>query len=451
MRSRAMLSRRTFLQLMGATAAMGTLAGCVAPVAPSGAGSAGSAAEAGVDMQIWINWGGIWHEAIQQIADNYVANNPQHSIEVLPGQSGTEGMTKFLAAIAGNNAPDLYTTGAVNGAMLTERGVLMPVTPDLEGSSINIADFVEAQLNYYMKDGELYGIPTVEGAAGQAIIWNKAHFEEVGLDPEAGPQSFDELVEFAAALDQFDEAGNIVRLGFDPRDARGADLLGWWFERQWYDPAAAQVHLATENLVWGAEWVADFARRVGAEKMSAFRQEYATWTGDPRSGFVRGAQSMLMSGYYVPGELARLAPEIEAGYTWVPTRDNKKVSTIYGWFWVRPTNCPNPEVAWDFVEHASTVDSINIIYNTAGGYPTYTPFIEQADFSQYEGLQWFVDSAFEAEDFYTAPPLPIAPGEVTDRLVAGLDEMTFGEITAQEMLTRVESEVQPLIDQAVTM
>lgn len=154
MRSRAMLSRRTFLQLMGATAAMGTLAGCVAPVAPSGAGSAGSAAEAGVDMQIWINWGGIWHEAIQQIADNYVANNPQHSIEVLPGQSGTEGMTKFLAAIAGNNAPDLYTTGAVNGAMLTERGVLMPVTPDLEGSSINIADFVEAQLNYYMKDGD---------------------------------------------------------------------------------------------------------------------------------------------------------------------------------------------------------------------------------------------------------------------------------------------------------
>src|SRR5690606_10448271 len=112
------LSRRQFLQMGGTMMAVGALAGCVAPgVAP--AGEAGSApAAAGADLQIWINWGGIWHEALQQIADRYVEANSQHSIEMLPGQSGTEGMTKFLAAVAGNNAPDLYTTGAVNGAML---------------------------------------------------------------------------------------------------------------------------------------------------------------------------------------------------------------------------------------------------------------------------------------------------------------------------------------------
>jgi multiple sugar transport system substrate-binding protein len=332
--------------------------------------------------------------------------------------------------------------------MLLTREVLRPLTPYLANSAIKPEDFIEAQLGFYTKEETLYGVPTIEGAAGQAIIWNKAHFAEAGLDPEVGPQSFDELVSFSEQLTQFDDAGNLVRLGFDPRDARGADLVGWWFELDWFDEEARQLKLNTENLVWGVEWVVDFARRVGPEKMNAFRQEYVAWTNDPKSGFVSGAQSMLMSAYYVPGELARLAPDLEAGYTWVPTLYNQKVSVIYGWFWVMANNSPDPDNAWQFVEHASTVDSVNTIFNVAGGFPTYKPFIDQADFSQYKGLQWFVDSAYNADAFYVYPALPIAGSEISDRLRAGMDEMTFDQIEAQPMLDRVQEETQKLLDQA---
>jgi multiple sugar transport system substrate-binding protein len=467
------INRREFLKRAGVVAGAAALAGCAAPTPEVIRETIEVEKEVEVEvtrqvevevpvqvtaevptlepaeLSIWINWGGVWQAAIEQIVAGFKVEYPQIEVELLPGQSGSEAMTKFLASIAGGNPPDLYSVHASQGYMLLSRDVLLPLDSYMDGSRVKREDFFESQLGNYIDEGKLYGIPSIEGAAGQAIIWNKDHFAEVGLDPEVGPKTYDEIVEFSEMLDQFDAAGNLVRLGFDPRDARGADFLGWWFERKWYDAETAELKLNTDNMVWGAEWVADFARRIGPEKMTAFRQEYATWTGSPQSGFVRKAQSMIMSGYYVPGELARLAPELKAGYTWVPTLDNKKVTTIYGWFWAMPKGCPNPDQAWKYIEHATSVEAAYTLFNVAGGYPSYIPFLEVADFSKYEGLQWFVDSPFESDDTYIAPPLPISAEEVTDRLKAGLDEMSFGRVSGQEMLDQAQEEVQVLIDQAI--
>lgn len=471
-------NRRQFLRISGTALASGVLAACgttastatsptIVPVAstadvastllPTTTGATtqptiaavatAPAVVASKTLRIWHNWGGVWQEAIQQVATSFSQANPQYTVDILPNQNGAEGLTKFLAAVAAGNPPDLFTTSAVNGASLLNKGVLLPVEPYLSGSTIRKEDFFPDQLDYYTRDNQLYGVPSIEGAAGQAIIWNKGHFAEAGLDPEVGPASFDEIVAFSDKLTKLDSAGSIERLGFDPRDARGNDLLGWWFEREWYDATTQQLRLTSDDMVWGADWVVDFARRVGPDKLAAFRQQYKNWTNDPQSGFVKGAQSMVMSGYYVPGELAKLAPTIEAGYTWVPTRDNKKVSTIYGWFWVMPKGGTQADDAWKFVEHASTVESINTLYATAGGYPSYKPFLETADFSTYNGLQWFIDSTFKAQDFYRAPPLPIAASEVADRLKAGMDEMSFGRIDAKAMLARVQEEAQALVTQ----
>ncbi len=443
------ISRRDFLQGVAMIAGTAALAAC-APVAPqAGVPGAGSAAVQPITLNIWINWGGVWQEAIEQISADFSAKNPQFTVELLPGQSGTEGMTKFLASIAGGNPPHLFTSHASNGAMLTSRDVLLALDPYMTNSTVKVEDFFEEQLNFYQNDGSLYGLPSIEGAAGQAIIWNKAHFAEVGLDPEQAPKTHAEIAQFAEMLDQIDGAGNVVRLGIDPRDARGSSLLDWWFERKWYDPNTQQLNLTSENMAWGADWVTSFAKRIGPEKLTSYRQVYETYTGSPKSGFVQGAQSMIMSAYYVPGELAKNAPDLEAGYDWVPTLDNKKVTTIRGWFWVMPKGDPDPEAAWQYVEHATSVEASQTYYDVAGGWPSYKPFLEVADFSQYKGLDWFTNSPFAADEFYIAPALPISSDEIDDRINAGLDEMAFGRISAPELLERVQAETQKLVDQAL--
>jgi ABC-type glycerol-3-phosphate transport system substrate-binding protein len=120
-----------------------------------------------------------------------------------------------------------------------------------------------------------------------------------------------------------------------------------------------------------------------------------------------------------------------------------------GWFWVMPRGCPNPDAAWAFVEHGTSVEAAFTIFNVAGGYPSYKPFLEVAAFDKYPGMRWFVDSPNNADVIYIAPVLPISSDEVDDRINAGLDEMSFGSVTADEVLQRAQEECQKLIDQAL--
>ena len=45
------------------------------------------------------------------------------------------------------------------------------------------------------------------------MVYNKAHFEEAGLDPDSPPTTYDELIEAAQKLTQTDANGNITRSG----------------------------------------------------------------------------------------------------------------------------------------------------------------------------------------------------------------------------------------------
>lgn len=457
--SKSSFGRREFLRRAGAVAGAAVLAGC-RPPAPTPEPqivketvevreviTATPAALSPGRLTIWINWGGVYQEAIQQIVAAFRVKYPQIEVELLPSQSDTEGRTKFLASVVAGNPPDLFTTHAYDGYMYTHRDVLQPLDDYMAQSTVKAEDFFESQLKQYMKDGKIYGIPSIEGAAGQAMVWNKAHFEEVGLDPEVGPATHDEISEFAKKLDRKDNAGNIVRLGFDPRDGRGWSLIDWWFQRDWYNPDTGKLNVNTPNMKWGADWVTSFATRIGPENMTSFRQENDTYTGSEKSGFVRGAQSMIMTGYYVAGQLAQLAPDLKFGVTWVPTPDKKKVTTMRGWFWVMPKGCPNPEGAWKFIEHATSVEAAFTLLNVAGGYPSYKPFLKVADFSKIPGMQWFVDSPFTADEIYIAPPFPISTDELDNRINAGLDNMAFGKMTAEQVLSQAQDEVQKLIDQ----
>jgi ABC-type glycerol-3-phosphate transport system substrate-binding protein len=403
-----------------------------------------------VTLNIWINWTGSYQEAIEQISAGFTARHPGMEVEILPGIGGTEGVTKFLASLAGGNPPDLFNGHADDGYMFTSRGAVQPLDAYLATSRLSKDDFFEAQLNRYVWEGELYGIPSIEGAAGQAIFWNKAMFEEVGLDPEVGPSTFEELRAWSDMLEIFDDAGNIVRLGFHPRDGRGWSMLDWWFDLNWYDVENHIVNLASENMIQGCDWVVDFYRHVGPEKMTAFRQEYGT-SIKATSGFVREAQAMLMGAYYHCRALVNLESDIELGIGWVPTFDGKKVTTMRGWFWMMPKDCPHPDQTWQYIEEFTTVDAAFTLYNVTGGWPSYKPFLEAAQFEwdKVPGLQFMIDSPSAADLIAMNPPFPISLDEVDDRIDAGLDQMAFEGISAEEMLTEVSAEIQKLVDQAV--
>ena len=91
------ISRRTFLNVMGAAGAAGALAACGGSSSGSGAAAGGASAAAGGDVTIRITWWGgqSRHEYTQQLLDKYTELNPSVHFQATP--SGWDGYFEKLA------------------------------------------------------------------------------------------------------------------------------------------------------------------------------------------------------------------------------------------------------------------------------------------------------------------------------------------------------------------
>ena len=60
-----------------------------------------------------------------------------------------------------------------------------------------------------------------------AVCWHKHLIGEAGGDPEIGPSTWTELFEMSRAPLKFDNDGNLVLAGYDPRDAYAFTVIAW--------------------------------------------------------------------------------------------------------------------------------------------------------------------------------------------------------------------------------
>lgn len=108
------------------------------------------------------------------------------------------------------------------GARFVAGGHLDELDPYLErlDSSWDQDDFIQRVWDIYGKwEGNQYAIPTKFDL--WLAFWNKNHFEEAGLDPEAAPATWEDLKSYAAQLDTDDHAG------FDQTWVVGQSELNW--------------------------------------------------------------------------------------------------------------------------------------------------------------------------------------------------------------------------------
>lgn len=174
--------------------------------------------------QVTIEW---WHISThetemafwQSLADQYMDMYPNVNIEITV--LGNEPFkAQLVTMMQAGTPPDLFQSWG--GGVLWEfadAGMLRNIAPELEGEWKE-SFAAQAALELYALDGEYYGVPWSWGAVG--IFYNKALFEQAGLDPENPPQTWDELLD---AVDALNAAGIIpIALG-------GADKWPghfWW-------------------------------------------------------------------------------------------------------------------------------------------------------------------------------------------------------------------------------
>jgi ABC-type glycerol-3-phosphate transport system substrate-binding protein len=445
------LTRRDFLYVSAVTAGGALLAACM-PAAPAPAGEAAPAeaaapAAAANELEWWVTWGeGVWGDACDNIAKFYMEQKPDVTVNVLKGGADLE---KLLTAVAGGSPPDTMTS--IWTPDLALRGALIPVDDMIAASGLDKANFFDAQWTRSSWDGKAYGLPAVESAFIVGLGWNKQLFEEAGLDPEKAPATWDEMRAMSDAMTKTDDAGNVTQIGLRPTDGIGVVLAVWasLAGAEYFDADAGTYNFNTPELASAANYILGYYEAYGPENMAAFSTTYGGWTGDANSAFTRGAQGLIINGYWMPGELTKLAPEgATFGYDWVPSEVNKKIQMIGGWTNVIPTGVADAQAVWDFMVVAASDEASQIALDTAGGFCASKSFLEGVDAAKYPGLDWFLRSGLEADEVVPEPNFP-GYSLAADNWNAMIEEVAFGRMTLEAGLDELTQVTQTAYDEAV--
>jgi sn-glycerol 3-phosphate transport system substrate-binding protein len=216
--------------------------------------SSAAAAHAQTEVEFWHAFSGTNGDAVGELAAQF--NDAQDEYEVVPTYTGNyeEGTQRLQAAIPGGTAPAMVMLEITRYGLFAERGALEPLQPliDAEGEGFTAAIRPFAlEASQYL--GESYVIPF--NVSTPVMYYNKDLFAEAGLDPEAPPETWEELLEAAKAITGEETYG----LNPPPQWVR------WAMTNQagggWVDPADNAVQIADPGSVkaydFAASWVSE--------------------------------------------------------------------------------------------------------------------------------------------------------------------------------------------------
>ena len=168
-----------------------------------------------VDLQFYfpVAVGGGAADTIQALTDEYMAQNPDVKIDAVYAGSYQDTVAKAITASRGGNPPQLSVILSADMFTLIDEDLVVPfddyLTTDEEKEWLT--GFYPAFMENSQTGGKTYGIPFQRSTP--VLYWNKEAFKEAGLDPEVGPQTWDEMVEFGKKLTKKDAGGNVTQWG----------------------------------------------------------------------------------------------------------------------------------------------------------------------------------------------------------------------------------------------
>lgn len=439
------LSRRDFLRAAAIGAAGGLLAACapqtVAPSEPGQEEPVDVAPEPeGTLLRLWSGWGGAsflsaWDEI--QASDGWqdvLGNNTFELKDSIEGEA-------MLTAIAGGDPPE----GGCNIQYLDfmARDALVPIDSWVNSSDIVTKEnFISGNWNQTFYEGSMYGVPGIEGFVRFALNYNAELVDAAGLDPDTPPVTWEDTLDWHEALTTFDAAGNVEQIGLNPYGAMGEGFWysdGWMIPTswgwEWFNADTGEFDLDNEKMVDALATLKRFIDMVGVDNLAAMYSVEGrdTWGG----AYNAKVESMIIEGYWHPGETANEAPEVSEHNraTWLPVPESRRGITVQGaagHMIVFFKGSQNPEGLFKVAEYMQSQVACDAFFNNLGWLPSITSYYDTVDASKYPGLDFYFKSAVEADEIY-AP----ARCEITD--FASNEFLSLKDQVNRDMMTPAEA------------
>jgi len=169
--------------------------------------------------------------AITSIVNQFMAQNPNISVDVTPIELSAETIAKFKAAAIAKNGPDVIElwTGSY---LFPLKDVLLPLNKYIPQADKDLISGWDAVTYNFQPGGVILGYPCGNNYAG--LVYNKALVKAAGMDWEKNPPKTTE--EFRAALRKIKATG-VIPFGFDGSKGRILHYatIYWWVEESGYE------------------------------------------------------------------------------------------------------------------------------------------------------------------------------------------------------------------------
>jgi|JI10StandDraft_1071094.scaffolds.fasta_scaffold54188_3 ABC-type glycerol-3-phosphate transport system substrate-binding protein len=329
-------------------------------------------------------WVPNWDEATaNQLVDEYEAANPGETVEIVITTWDSMAQ-QILAALSGNNPPDLISELESRTILYAGRGMLTDLTDRID-ADLQRDDFIPSSLATGTFQGKLYSVPFRHDGAG--LIYNKDLFTAAGLDPEVPPANWDDFIAKGKALTITDN-GTTTQYGIawplgnlDNAVVRFLEIL---FDRGGavFNEDRTQVTLDTPQAIEAMRLLTDTITVEGIAPRSSLELDN---TG-VRELFANKRIAMYVAGPYDAAPLREAGLNI--GTAPLPGVDGIGTTTTDGFALLIPAKASNVDAAWKFAAFvgqpenqarltASFPASMSAAHDPKFNTPDMAPFIAQ--------------------------------------------------------------------------
>ncbi|WP_205525674.1 ABC transporter substrate-binding protein [Pyxidicoccus trucidator] len=163
----------------------------------------------------------------RQLITAFEAKNPDVKVRLVPIGKQKDHMAKLTTAFSGGTPPDLFLLNYRRFGQFAAKGVLEPLGPRLEKSTVlKERDLYPQAVEAFRFNGALTCIP--QNVSSLVVYWNRGLFQRLGVPPPKPDWTWDDFRATAQALTR-DEDGDgrvdVHGLAFEPTLSRLAPFI----------------------------------------------------------------------------------------------------------------------------------------------------------------------------------------------------------------------------------
>lgn len=274
-----------------------------------------------------------------------------------------------------DDLPDLVIIDNPDMASYIALGLFADITDQI--SDIDLSAYIEGPLQSTMYEGRNYGLPFATNCT--ALFYNKAIFDEAGVEYPYAGMTWDEFAEKAEQVT--DVQAGIAGFGLSAVNSEEGvfQCLPWL-----YSAGASYDSINNEAGLETITFMRDMVQK------GAIAKESLNWTqSDVNNQFMSGTIAMQQNGpWQLPG-IASNAPELDYGITLMPTNE-QSVSALGGEN-LGVVNSDNVEGAVAFLKYYNQDEVMIEAMKNYGSFPTKTEAANDSFWTDDERQKVFIE------------------------------------------------------------